>query len=176
MSHATPARRLRAGELVDDCLGINGLTGGQAHDLAGWRQQQDPAEVASVAARKTGALLRLTIGLPALCGQASERELQLIDRLALLRGLAYQAADDLKDVSGGETGCGKSAGRDELLGRPNLVAAEGVAAAVARFSRLQETGDRVQAALPGAEARWGMLDLLRVEPPQIAVAGIRRAI
>jgi geranylgeranyl pyrophosphate synthase len=176
MSQATPARRRRAGELADDCLGINGLIGGQAHDLAGWRQQQDPAEVAAVAARKTGALLRLTIGLPALCGRAGERELQLLDRLALLRGLAYQAADDLKDVSGGETDSGKSAGRDELLGRPNLAAAEGVSAALMRFKRLQETGDRVQAALPGADTRWGMLELLRVDTPQIAATTVRQAV
>lgn len=159
------ARRDEAGELVDECLGINGLTGGQAYDLAGWRGRQDAAEVAAVAARKTGALLRLTVGLPALCGRASHREIQLLDRLALLRGLAYQAADDLKDVLGNENDTGKSAGRDDELGRPNLVAAEGFDAAFKRFARLQETGDRVEGALPGPPERWGMLRLLRVEAP-----------
>jgi geranylgeranyl pyrophosphate synthase len=167
MRDATPARREEAGELVDECLGIHGLTGGQAYDLAGWRGEQDPAEVAEVAAKKTGALLRLTVGLPALCGRASRRELQLLDRLALLRGLAYQAADDLKDVLGNEADTGKSAGRDEELGRPNLVAAEGVDAAFRHFLRLQEAADRVEAALPGPAERWGMLRLLRVGPPGI---------
>lgn len=168
MRGATLARRDEAGELVDECLGINGLTGGQAYDLSGWRGEQDPADVAAVAARKTGALLRLTVGLPALCGRGTHREIQLLDRLALLRGLAYQAADDLKDVLGNEADTGKSAGRDEELGRPNLVAAEGFDAAVKRFTRLQETGDRVEAALPVPAERWGMLRLLRVEPPAAA--------
>lgn len=165
MRGAAPARRDEAGEVVDECLGIKGLTGGQAYDLAGWRGRQDPAEVAAVAARKTGALLRLTVGLPALCGRGTRREIQLLDRLALLRGLAYQAADDLKDVLSHESATGKSAGRDAELGRPNLVAAEGFDAAFKRFTRLQETGDRVEAALPGPAERWGMLRLLRVEPP-----------
>jgi hypothetical protein len=30
---------------------------------------------------------------------------------------------------------------------------------------LQECGDRVEAALPGEAARWGMLRLLRVDAP-----------
>ncbi|MCW1923383.1 polyprenyl synthetase family protein [Luteolibacter arcticus] len=165
MRSVSLARRDEASELVDECLGINGLAGGQAYDLGGWRGRQDPAEVAAVAARKTGALLRLTVGLPALCGRATHREIQLLDRLALLRGLAYQAADDLKDVHSHESVSGKSAGRDEELGRPNLVAAEGSEAAFKRFTRLQETGDRVEAALPGPVERWGMLRPLRVAPP-----------
>lgn len=165
MGQATPVRREKAGALVDECLGINGVIGGQAHDLAGWRGAQDAGEVGAVAARKTGALLRLTLGLPALCGRATVRELQLLDRLAQLRGLSYQAADDLKDAIGNEADTGKTSGRDELLGRPNLVTAEGYAAARRRFLRLQETGDKVEAALPGPPGRWGMLALLRVAVP-----------
>ncbi len=167
MRGAPLARREEAGQLVDECLGMNGVIGGQAYDLAGWRGPQDPAEVAAVAAKKTGALLRLTVGLPALCGRGSRREIQLLDRLALLRGLAYQAADDLKDVLGNEDATGKSGGRDEELGRPNLVAAEGFDAAFRRFTRLQETGDRVEAALPGPPERWGMLRLMRVPAPSV---------
>jgi geranylgeranyl diphosphate synthase type II len=81
--------------------------------------------------------------------------------------LAYQAADDLKDVLGDDQATGKSGGRDEELGRPNLVAAEGYNAAFHRFTRLQETGDRVEAALPGPPERWGMLRLMRVPAPSV---------
>ena len=65
---------------------------------------------------------------------------------------------------------GKTGGRDAELGRPNLVAAEGLQAAVARCHRLAATGDRVQAALPGPPERWGMLELLCVALP----AGLAR--
>lgn len=165
---AEPTRRREAGAWVDARLGINGVIGGQAHDLSGWRDGQRVADVSEVAARKTGDLLRLTLVLPAILGRATEREIQLLDRLATLRGLAYQAADDLKDVLTPESESGKSRGRDEELGRPNLVAAGGFSATLERFHRLRRTGDRVQAALPGPPERWGMLASLRVPVPTAA--------
>jgi geranylgeranyl pyrophosphate synthase len=118
-----------------------------------------------VAARKTGDLLRLTLVLPAIIGRGTDREIQLLDRIGLLRGLAYQAADDLKDVlcNGSETG--KTSGRDAELGRPNLILAEGFQATLRRFKRLRQMGDRLQAALPGGPERWGMLAPLRVTLP-----------
>ena len=162
---ADPIRRAAAGEWVDGRLGIGGVIGGQAYDLSGWRGEQNAADVSEVAARKTGDLLRLSLVLPAIVGRGTPREIQILDRLALLRGLAYQAADDLKDVISPEDDSGKTGGRDEALGRPNLVVAEGLPAAVRRFRRLSDVGDRVQAALPGSAERWMMLEMLKVPMP-----------
>ena len=167
MAHARPHRRAMAAEWVDSRLGLTGVIGGQAHDIRGWRGPQSAADVSEVAARKTGELLRLTLVLPAIVGRGSDREIQLLDRIAMLRGLAYQAADDLKDVILSESGSGKTAGRDAELGRPNLILAEGFQATLRRFKRLRQTGDRVQAALPGPAERWGMLAPLRVTLPSI---------
>lgn len=164
---ATAKRREMAGEWVDSRLGVAGVLGGQAYDLSGWRGGQSAAEVSAVAARKTGDLLRLTLVLPAIVGRATSREIRLLDRLALLRGMAYQAADDLKDVLSPEEDSGKSGGRDEELGRPNLVAAEGLPAAIQRFQRMNEMADRVQAQLVGNTDRWGMLDLMKVQAPAV---------
>jgi geranylgeranyl diphosphate synthase type II len=155
----------RAAALIEECLGTLGLVGGQAHDLRGWRDGQTSAEVTEVALRKTAALVRLPVVLPALLGGAGDREISLLERLALLRGLAYQAADDLKDVLHGEEQSGKSAGRDQAMGRPNLVTAEGLPGAMARFRRLGRMADRVEAMLPGPGERWTMLEILRVDEP-----------
>jgi len=168
--HAAPSNRELAGEWVDARLGVHGVIGGQAHDLSGWRGEQDAAEVSEVAARKTADLLRLTLVLPAIIGRGTPREVRLLDRLAMLRGLAYQAADDIKDVVCPDVTSGKTSGRDEELGRPNLVAAEGLSAALRRLHRLSAAGDRVQAALPGSSSRWGMLDSLRVSAPSLLSA------
>ncbi len=157
-----------AGEWIDTRLGIGGVIGGQAYDLSGWRGDQTAAEVSEVAARKTGDLLRLTLVLPAIVGNGTPREICLLDRLALMRGLAYQAADDLKDVFFPEENSGKTAGRDEALGRPNFVVAEGLSAVLRRFRRLTDTADRLQAAWPGDAERWRMLDMLRVPMPLAA--------
>ena len=165
IGRAKRKRRAAAGEWVDERLGIDGVIGGQAFDLRGWRGEQSAAEVSEVAARKTGDLLRVALVLPAIVGRGTPREIQMLDRLALLRGLAYQAADDLKDVISQEEDSGKTTGRDEALGRPNLVVAEGLPAALRRFRRLSDIGDRVQAALPGPPERWMMLEMLKVPLP-----------
>jgi geranylgeranyl pyrophosphate synthase len=165
---ASPARRAQAGEWLDARLGVHGVIGGQAADLKGWRGEQSAAEVSEVAARKTGDLLRITLALPAIVGNGTRREIRLLDHLGLLRGIAYQAADDLKDVLLSESGSGKTGGRDEALGRPNMILAEGFQATLQRFKRLRQTGDRVQAALPGPPERWGMLTPLRVTLPTLS--------
>ena len=162
---ASEPRRKRAGDLLESCLGLDGLIGGQAHDLRGWREGQHAAEVVEVAARKTATLVRLPVVLPALAGHASDRELHLLDRLAFLRGLAFQTADDLKDVLCHPDESGKTSGRDSAMGRPNLALAEGVTAATRRFQRLQALGDRIQDRLPGPRERWWMLPFLRVKAP-----------
>lgn len=160
-------RRAEAAGWVDARLGPLGVIGGQSHDLRGWRGDQCAADVSEVAARKTGDLLRLTLVLPAIVGRGTRREIQLLDRIAMLRGLAYQAADDLKDVLLSDQLTGKSAGRDELMGRPNLILAEGFQATLRRFKRLRQAGDRVERFLPGPSERWGMLAPLRVTLPTI---------
>jgi geranylgeranyl pyrophosphate synthase len=158
-------RRDEAAALVEGCLGTSGLVGGQAYDLSGWREGQTPAEVMEVARRKTATLLRLPLVLPAIIGNGSRREIQLLERLGLLRGLSYQAVDDLKDVMLGEESSGKSAGRDEIMGRPNLVAAEGFQPALQRLRKMMRIADQVQEKLPGNPERWNMLSLLRVTLP-----------
>jgi geranylgeranyl pyrophosphate synthase len=162
-----PARRAAARALVEECLGVDGVTGGQAMDLRGWRGVVDPAGVTEVAVRKTAALLRLCLALPAVAGRGTAREVQLLDRLAVLRGIAYQLADDLKDSFSGEEQSGKSAGRDAVLGRPNIVEVEGPAAALRRLARINRLAARLEGRLPGPAGRWGVLALLRVEAPPV---------
>lgn len=171
IGEASGKRRSRASELLESCLGLTGLVGGQAYDLRGWRNGCQAAEVIEVAAKKTATLLRLPVVLPALLGGAGDREIHLLDRLAFLRGLAYQAADDLKDVLSHPDEIGKTAGRDSVMGRPNLALAEGVTGATRRFQRLQALGDRLQARLPGVPERWWMLPFIRVGTPWADAGG-----
>lgn len=161
-------RQARATQLVEECLGTAGLIGGQAYDIRGWREGQTAHEVIEVARRKTATLLRLPLVLPAIIGSGSDREIQALERLGLLRGLSYQIVDDLKDVMMADDASGKSSGRDELMGRPNLVSAEGFQPALQRLRKMMRIADEVQRRLPGNPERWGMLSLLRVTIPMTA--------
>ena len=165
ISHGSPARRSEASRWIDSKLGVHGVLGGQAWDVRGFGEKPSAAEVSRIAARKTADLLRLTLVLPAISGDGTRREITLLDRLALIRGLAYQAADDLKDAFVTEQQSGKTGGRDQALSRPNLLAAKGPAAAANRCRRLVAIGDRIKEALPGPASRWSILDVLRVTAP-----------
>lgn len=152
---------LRASDYVDHCLGVFGLLGGQSSDLHNSTAQESARGVMAVARMKTVPLLQMAVVLPVLLTGGSGRLVQLLERYCVLRGLAYQIADDLKDVLEKSAAVGKTTGRDEALGRPNLVAAIGAAGARGRLARLNRLGDRVLDQLPGGAAQWSLLNALR---------------
>lgn len=154
---AAPAVRMQAALCVDACLGVNGLVGGQAHDLAFTGGPRAAAQVSRIAAAKTGALFRLALVLPALASAPTAEELRDLHALALYWGLWFQAVDDLRDVLSTETETGKTGGRDRALKRPNLALAIGVPATRRRLARLEGQIARRLARLPGVDSRWAHL-------------------
>lgn len=123
-------------------LGAEGLLSGQSLDLNFKANTKGIVATERVARSKTVPLIELTLVLPAIAGQAAPREIQLLERLSACWGLAYQMADDLKDVLAAQEQTGKTAARDSTLGRPNIALAIGVPAAVERLGRLIHDGDR----------------------------------
>jgi geranylgeranyl pyrophosphate synthase len=108
-------------------------------------------------------LIRLTLVLPALLGDASEREIQLLERIALYWGLGYQMVDDLKDLLGSPTEAGKTVARDLVLDRPNAAAVLGVHGAVNRLTRFIRIGDRALSRLLNTRREMSFLENLRNE-------------
>jgi geranylgeranyl pyrophosphate synthase len=106
-------------------------------------------------------LIRLTLVLPAMLGGASEREIQLLERMALYWGLCYQMVDDLKDVLGSAAEAGKTVARDLLLDRPNVASAMGVPAAIERFTRFIQLGDGALRQLLRSRPKLSFLGKLR---------------
>ena len=139
---AQPERQPRALAYMEKRLGVEGLLNGQSLDLHYSTLAHDYKTTQRVANDKTVSLIRLPLVLPAMLGCASERELQLLERLALSWGLSYQIVDDLKDVLQSSEQTGKTVARDSSLDRPNLVLAIGIPAAVERLTRLIELGDK----------------------------------
>jgi len=127
---------------LEKCLGVAGLLNGQSLDLSYASLPHTQETTERIARGKTASLIRLTLVLPAILGAASQREIQLLERVSVCWGLSYQIVDDLKDVLQSSAQTGKTAARDALLDRPNIAAAVGVPAAVRRLTRFIRMGDR----------------------------------
>jgi farnesyl diphosphate synthase len=93
--------------------GSRGMAGGQAIDLAATGQQLNIAELEAMHIHKTGALIRASVVLGALCGRDVDSEqLDSLDRYAKCIGLAFQIRDDILDVEGETETLGKHTGMD----------------------------------------------------------------
>ncbi len=149
--------REQACALVESALGAAGILSGQAWDLRFGHGQGAPREVGRIAWRKTGALLWLALSLPLLPSGAWQRERRALRALGVYWALAYQAMDDLLDVSVPKGGSGKTPGRDAALNRPNLTIALGAPLTRRRIERLLARADTQVRQLCQRDPRWTYL-------------------
>jgi geranylgeranyl pyrophosphate synthase len=173
VSQASLQARARALTYVEKCLGVEGLLNGQSLDLHYATLPHNRETTERIARGKTVSLIRLTLVLPAMLGGATEREIQLIERIALYWGLAYQMVDDLKDVLDGAAGARKTVARDILLDRPNAATAMGIEGAIARLTRMIRLGDRTLILLLRLRYSLSFLEKLRngLEEELVRVTG-----
>jgi geranylgeranyl diphosphate synthase type II len=143
-------RALRAVAEVAAAAGERGMVGGQALDLAAEGRRVGLARVAAIHARKTGALLRVSVRVGALVAGASPALLARLTRYGTHLGLAFQIADDLLDAAEAPASDGRTDGRTDLaLGKATYPAVLGTAGAVAAAARER---DAALAALRGLGA------------------------
>jgi geranylgeranyl pyrophosphate synthase len=177
-SAASPQAQSHALAYIEKCLGLDGLLNGQSLDLHYATLPHDRETTERVARGKTVSLIRLTLVLPALLGEASPREIQLLERIALYWGLGYQMVDDLKDVLESTAGAGKTVARDLLLDRPNAASSMGIPGAVARLTRFIHLGDKTLHQLLQSRLGLSFLQKLRsdLEEELARVTGSARAL
>jgi farnesyl diphosphate synthase len=126
--------------------GIGGMAGGQMLDLAAEGRFESKraltrAEIETLQAMKTGALLRFACRAGAILGRGDAAALASLDRFGVAVGRAFQIADDLLDLEGDTASLGKAAGKDAAAGKATLVAALGAAGARARLDELVNEAD-----------------------------------
>lgn len=122
-------RQAPAHALIEKALGTAGILNGQARDLNFSKSKTCRREIISVAIGKTAPLIDLAVSLPAQIFGAKKRTITRLRRLSIFWGLHYQGVDDFKDLLENCAESGKTAGRDEALGRPNLALLMGAAEA-----------------------------------------------
>ena len=152
--------RERAVELLVECLGLQGILDGQSRDVHFSEGPRTCASALDAAAGKTVPLIRLTLVLPALVGGADGATLAHLEALSHDWGLAYQVLDDFKDRLETNAETGKSCGRDEGLGRPNIALTAGDDAALEQLDALLEDASARLAALRAGGRGWAHLVLL----------------
>lgn len=119
--------------------GSRGMAGGQALDLAATGQPLDLAQLEDLHIHKTGALIRASVMLGALCAPAPEaHRLDALDRYAKSIGLAFQIQDDILDVEGTTEALGKTSGADARLDKATYPGLLGMQEARARGHELVE--------------------------------------
>jgi farnesyl diphosphate synthase len=117
-------------QTLAEATGSEGMTGGQAMDLAAEGKQISLTELEELHRHKTGCLIRAAIRMACdavpECDKAARDRL---DRFAGNIGLAFQIRDDVLDVEGDTAVIGKTQGADIAHGKSTYPALMGLDAA-----------------------------------------------
>ena len=127
--------------LLAQASGTNGMSGGQALDLAAEGKILDQSELEHIYRLKTGKLIRACI-ISAVCvaPPISLEKSQLLERFIDAIGLAFQIKDDILDVEGQTKNIGKPAGSDERKTKATYPSLFGLEFSKKRINELLTTG------------------------------------
>jgi farnesyl diphosphate synthase len=106
--------------------GSLGMCGGQQMDMDATDKALNLAELETLHALKTGALIRAAVRMGALIGNASLDEIEHLDQFANDLGLAFQIRDDILDVEASSDQLGKTAGKDQAQSKSTYPALLGL--------------------------------------------------
>ena len=126
---ALPAQRIRMIDTLALASGSVGMAGGQAIDLASVGKSLGLAELENMHIHKTGALIRASVELGALCADGFDSQrFALVSKYGHCIGLAFQIQDDILDIESDTETLGKPQGSDIARNKPtypNLLGLDG---------------------------------------------------
>lgn len=150
-------QRLEMLDTLAIASGSRGMAGGQAIDLDSVGKKISIVELENMHIHKTGALIRASIKLGALCQPEIDNVmLESLEHYAKCIGLAFQVRDDILDEEGDTQTLGKTQGADRALNKPTYTSILGLESAKAlinelhndAIARLEPFGDK------GDALRW----------------------
>jgi farnesyl diphosphate synthase len=122
-----PARLVGMLRLLAEAAGSGGMCGGQAIDLDSVGIALNLEQLERMHQLKTGALLRASVLLGALCGkELAAAELEALKAYSKAVGLAFQVVDDVLDATADSATLGKTAGKDAADNKPTYVSILGL--------------------------------------------------
>jgi geranylgeranyl diphosphate synthase, type II len=105
---------------------LEGMIGGQVTDIEGERQPPTAELLDRIHRAKTGALLRASVRMGAICANGTEADIAAISRYGDHAGLAFQIVDDILDIEESSEALGKTAGKDTAQGKITFPAVYGL--------------------------------------------------
>jgi geranylgeranyl diphosphate synthase type II len=122
-----PGRKTRLIEELAVASGtVDGMIGGQVHDLEGEHKHPTAALLEAIHRAKTGALLRASLRIGGIYAGADDDQLQALSCYGGHIGLAFQIVDDILDVEQPSEALGKTAGKDAKQQKITFPAVYGV--------------------------------------------------
>lgn len=114
LAQAKTGDSIRVGLLhcLAEASGSAGMCGGQQMDMDATNQALNLAALENIHRLKTGALIRSSVRMGALIGNANPSEQKALDEFAGSLGLAFQIRDDILDIEASSEQLGKTAGKD----------------------------------------------------------------
>lgn len=143
------ATQVRMLHILAAASGSRGMAGGQAIDLEAVGKPLELPQLEFMHILKTGALIRASVNLGALCGKPlGDAAMNKLDHYAKCVGLAFQVVDDVLDANAPTATLGKTAGKDAASNKPTYVSLLGL-------SRARELAGELRADAHGALAGFG---------------------
>lgn len=136
---SAPENQIRMLHILATASGSLGMAGGQAIDLESVGKPLELTELEFMHILKTGALIRASVNLGALCGESLDTAAtKHLDHYAKCVGLAFQVVDDVLDAEASTATLGKTAGKDAADNKPTYVSLMGLQQAKALAKSLRD--------------------------------------
>ena len=126
-SNLSESTKLTMVEILSEATGAEGMTGGQLMDLEAERTAIDISVLEKIHQRKTGALIKASVKLGAICNpQVQKEHLEILENFADIIGLAFQVQDDILDEISETSTLGKPQGSDRAKNKTTYVSLLGI--------------------------------------------------
>jgi len=130
-------------------VGVDGVVAGETADVLAEGREVDAAQLESIHARKTGALIAGSARMGALAGGGDPTMVEALGSYGAHVGLAFQIADDVLNETATAEQLGKAAGSDRARGKATYPALLGLDASREKALSLAEAGSACLDSLPG---------------------------
>ena len=115
---------LSAMKVISNASGYKGMILGQVADIKSDGDIATKDSLDFINLNKTGELIKASMIAGAILGNATSAQIDIIEKIAVNIGLAFQIVDDILDIEGNEKDLGKPIGSDSTNNKvtyPNLI-------------------------------------------------------